>query len=512
MALTNNKHTVLIVEDQLQIRNYLEMSLRHIGYGVESAQDGEAGLNLLRAAKTEISAILLDLMLPDSEGMETLEAIRSTVPGVPIIIVSGASSTMNVVAAMKCGATDFLSKPVSRDDLRLSLAKALESQVALWARPEGPAPDSALVISPHHDAQTFVGQHPRMKEIESLVHQVGWSEVPVLIQGETGTGKEVLARQLHAHSPRASQPFLKLNCAALPSELVESELFGYERGAFTGAFQKKAGMFEMADGGTILLDEIGDMDVRLQAKLLQVLQDREFHRLGGKVLVKVNVRLLAATHRDLERAIAHGDFREDLYYRLNVMNFHLPPLRERKEDILPLAEHLLRKHTPAGVAPLFPSGTPLPLDLQHALMAYQWPGNVRELENVMRRYVVLRDPELIARELHRKTSRGALRSSLTAAGGGPALVAPDDPVLSEANAPILEQVTKAKQQAETEAILAALRSTHWNRKQAAGLLKIEYKALLYKMKKLNVDEPSSGDNERSEQARMGTVRFSSKIA
>jgi two-component system, NtrC family, response regulator AtoC len=522
MVLPNNKHTVLIVEDQLQVRSYLEMALRHIGYGVESAQDGEAGLSLLRAAKTEISAILLDLMLPDSEGMETLEAIRATVPNVPIIIVSGASSTMNVVAAMKCGATDFLSKPVSRDDLRLSLTKALESQVlgahaALSARPESLAADSPLVISPHHDVHTFVGENPRMKEIESLIPQVGWSEVPVLIQGETGTGKEVLARQLHAHSPRASQPFLKLNCAALPSELVESELFGYERGAFTGAFQKKAGMFEMADGGTILLDEIGDMDVRLQAKLLQVLQDREFHRIGGKVLVKVNVRLLAATHRDLERAIANGQFREDLYYRLNVMNFHLPPLRERKEDVPALAEHLLRKHTPAGSAPPFPPGTPLPLDLQHALMAYQWPGNVRELENVMRRYVVLRDPDLIARELHRKTSRGALRTPLAGAPGRPALLAPDDaapddPIVCEATAPILEQVTKAKQQAETEAILAALRSTRWNRKQAAGLLKIDYKALLYKMKKLNVDEQPPRTDERRETTHIGTIRFSSKIA
>jgi two-component system response regulator AtoC len=334
-----------------------------------------------------------------------------------------------------------------------------------------------------------------MRELASLLTPVGWSEVPVLIQGETGCGKEVVARELHARSPRAHQPFLKLNCAALPSELVESELFGYERGAFTGAFQKKAGMFEMADSGTILLDEIGDMDVRLQAKLLQVLQDHEFHRLGGKVLIKVNVRLLAATHRDLERAIVTGAFREDLYYRLNVMSISLPPLRERKKDVCPLAEYLLRKHCPAGAAP-----PDLPVELQHALTAYQWPGNVRELENVMRRYLVLRDPGVIVRELYTKSAKGALRSST--------LSAPEAPATIEAPEPILEQVTRAKHQAEAEAILAALHSTRWNRKRAATLLKIDYKALLYRMRKLNVrDEGFEVSGKR-----VGAVRFTSKIA
>jgi two-component system response regulator AtoC len=317
-----------------------------------------------------------------------------------------------------------------------------------------------------------------MKEIHALAGQIGWSEAPVLVQGETGSGKEVIAREFHAHSPRAKKLFLKLNCAALPSELVESELFGYERGAFTGAFQKKAGMFETADGGTILLDEIGDMDVRLQAKLLQVLQDHEFQRIGGKDMIKVDVRVMAATHRDLEKAIADRTFREDLYYRLNVINIHVPSLRERKEDILPLADFLMRKHATAGV--------PLPAlttELKHAMMTYQWPGNVRELENYVRKLLILRDADLIARELQNKTTRRTL-----AAGGAESMIrsAPADP--ASGNAPILEQVTKAKQQAETDAILAALNSTRWNRKQAAILLKIDYKALLYKMKKLGVEE------------------------
>jgi two-component system, NtrC family, response regulator AtoC len=468
MATHKNGYTVLIVEDELEVRGYLEMALRYMGYEVESAQDRDEVFSLLRSTKPEISAILLDLVMPECDGLETLRAVRGMAPDLPVIVVSGASSTLNVVTAMKCGATDFLCKPVAHEELRESLAKALESSARLEDPvPAGPNP---------RKTKAYASENPRMRELESLVGAVGWSEAPVLIQGETGSGKEVLARELHAHSPRASQPLLKLNCAALPSELVESELFGYERGSFTGAFQKKAGMFEMADGGTILLDEIGDMDVRLQAKLLQVLQDHEFHRIGGRELIKVDVRLLAATHRDLERAIADRTFREDLYYRLNVINLHLPSLRERKEDIVGLAEHLLRKHTAPGMAPLG-----LTLEMKHALTAYPWPGNVRELENVIRRYVVLRDPTLIARELNSKGTRKPLMAA----------VAAEAPLASEAAAPvtpILEQVTKAKQQAEAEAILAALNSTRWNRKQAAALLKIDYKALLYKMKKLNLED------------------------
>ena len=280
------------------------------------------------------------------------------------------------------------------------------------------------------------------------------------------------------HSPRAKKLFLKLNCAALPSELVESELFGYERGAITGAFQKKAGMFEMADGGTILLDEIGDMDVRLQAKLLQVLQDHQFQRIGGKDLVKVDVRIMAATHRDLEAAIAERTFREDLYYRLNVINIHIPPLRERGQDILPMAEYLMKRHATAG-APL-PVITP---DLRRTMLTYGWPGNVRELENVVRKLLILGDADLIARDLQGKTTRRALAASARPEN----LTRPTTPDYAESNSPILEQVTKAKHQAETDAILAALNATRWNRKQAAAMLKVDYKALLYKMKKLGVE-------------------------
>jgi two-component system response regulator AtoC len=287
-------------------------------------------------------------------------------------------------------------------------------------------------------------------------------------------------------SPRAGKPFLKINCAALPSELVESELFGYERGAFTGAFQRKTGMFENANGGTVLLDEIGDMDIRLQAKLLQVLQDSSFQRIGGKEMIKVDVRIMAATHRDLEKAITDGSFREDLYYRLNVINIHVPPLRERSDDVLLLVDLLMQKHAVNG-API----PPITPDLQRALTAYHWPGNVRELENYVRKLLILRDPETIALELHAKTARkrpfmatvGKEISAAVARG-------------MDTSAPVLEQVSRAKQKAETDAIMVALTATRWNRKRAAALLKLDYKALLYKMKKLGIED-GAGSSSRT---------------
>jgi two-component system response regulator AtoC len=333
--MQNTIKTVLIGEDELEVRGYLEMALRCLGYSVESAQDGDEVLACLQASRSEICAVLLDLTMPNRDGFDTLREIRRIKPGLPVIVISGDTSTLSVVGAMKTGATDFLCKPVLHEQLRESLERAIE----LPCRPAASVQRAGMPGT----KTAFVSRNTQMKEIQALVTQIGWSEAPVLVQGETGTGKEVIARELHASSPRANKPFLKLNCAALPSELVESELFGYERGAFTGALQKKAGMFELANGGTILLDEIGDMDVRLQAKLLQVLQDQEFQRIGGKETVKVDVRVMAATHRDLEQAITDQCFREDLYYRLNVINVLLPPLRERSEDIVPLAQFLMKR-------------------------------------------------------------------------------------------------------------------------------------------------------------------------
>lgn len=458
-------HTILVAEDEPEVRSYLELALKCQGYKVEMAQDGEELLAILQDSSVSPSAVLLDIVMPRKDGLETLKEVRRIDPDLPVIMVSGASTPLNVVEAMKSGATDFLAKPANHEDLRKVLRTALERRSLTEPEPQEPP-----VPSPN--GNVFFGSNTYMREIQGILTQIGWSEAPVLIQGETGSGKEVLARALHACSPRQKKPFLKLNCAALPSELVESELFGYERGAFTGAFQKKLGMFELADGGTILLDEIGDMDFKLQAKLLQVLQDQEFQRLGGKETVKVDVRVIAATHRDLEKAIVDETFREDLYYRLNVINLRVPPLRERGSDILPLAEFLIKKHVPAGTTPPF-----LTPALKQTFASYNWPGNIRELENVVRKLIILRDCEMIGRDLRAKMARKNTQEAIS-------VIAPE----STANATILEQVTLAKHSAERTAILAALDSTHWNRKKAATLLKIDYKALLYKMKKLGIED------------------------
>jgi two-component system response regulator AtoC len=455
--------TIVLAEDDAEVRSYLEMALRCQGYMVETADDGEEALEILRQ-NPRVSAVLLDIVMPRRDGLETLKEIRRLDSTIPIIMVSGASSPLNVVEAMKNGATDFIGKPVSHSDLRKVLRAALEPQT----RAQG-EPAAAPAISA---SKAFFGQNRAMSEIRSLLGKIGWSEAPALILGETGVGKEVLARELHAQSPRNKKAFLKVNCAALPSELVESELFGYERGAFTGAFQKKLGMFELADGGTIFLDEIGDMDVKLQAKLLQVLQDSEFQRLGGKETVRVDVRVIAATHKDLEDAMIRNTFRQDLYYRLNVLTLSIPALRDRKEDLLQLTEFLMQKHGKGGPNPAIPP------ELRETLLAYAWPGNIRELENVVRKLLILREPDLVNREL-----RGRMAAQRTSESARMSRA----PTEAD-NQTILEQVTKAKEEAEAAAIIAALDSTHWNRKKTARLLKIEYKALLYKMKKLSIDD------------------------
>jgi two-component system response regulator AtoC len=315
------------------------------------------------------------------------------------------------------------------------------------------------------------------QKVQSVLRQVAVSEVPVLFLGETGVGKEVFARYVHSQSPRAHRPFVKVNCAALPSELIESELFGFDRGAFTGAHASKPGLFELANGGTILLDEIGDMGLSLQAKLLQVLQDHSFQRLGGRNPIHVDIRIMAATHHDLERESRKGKFRDDLYYRLNVITIHVPALRDRREEILPLAEFLLRKHAPNDAA--VPA---LPESLKRELLSYTWPGNVRELENVMRNLLVFRDTGLVQQELRRRKSSMATPVE--------AFARPDiqceraQPVHRPAS--LLGRIDSARDEAEATAVTDALNGACWNRRVAAKMLGISYKTLLYRMKKLGI--------------------------
>jgi len=358
-------------------------------------------------------------------------------------------------------------------------ARKDESADPAAARPYLVAP----AVAPEEHSGERVGYRPAMKwneELGFILAQVSPFDVPVLIQGETGAGKEVVARMLHARSSRRNRQFLKLNCAALPSELIESELFGYERGAFTGANKATPGKFELANGGTIFLDEIGDMDVSLQAKLLQVLQDKEFLPLGAREPIQVDVRVIAATHRDLEDAIERGEFREDLYYRLDVFNIKVPPLRERTEEIVDLARMFLEKHANHEIA--IPAITP---QLRKALQAHSWPGNVRELENLMRRFLIYADPAIIERELARRMeSRRTMPVSAHESGlmmGGP--------LKKPSHGATIETLRHNRDAEEAQVILTVLESTRWNRKQAARQLGMDYKALLYRMKRLGIDAP-----------------------
>jgi len=462
------RSTILVGEDDAEIRDYLKVMLSCRGYNIQPAADGEEVLRYLLTG-LPVAAILLDIIMPNKDGFETLQEIRQINADVPVIMLSGLSSPMNVVQAIKNGATDFLAKPVDHEDLVRAIERA--------AHVEG----SEFNPSPNAGGEMFFGNHPAMHELKACLPKVARSDVPVLIQGETGTGKEVLARQLHAMSTRACRPFVKLNCAAVPSDLMESELFGYERGAFTGAFERKLGLFELADGGTILLDEIGDMDVRLQAKFLQVLQDHEFRRLGGKSSVRVHVRVIAATHQNLQEAIRNNKFREDLFYRLNVFTLNLPPLRERQDDILSITEFLIQKHSSRQATPL--SLTPR---LKDALLAFHWPGNIRQLENIVRKLMVIREPEAIVNELDALASSGKIQLA-PRADHALAISLPRKKVTNDP-ASRLEGAMLAKEQTEVDAILDALQSTRWNRKQAAQRLNIEYKSLLYKMKKLSIEE------------------------
>ncbi len=444
---------MILAEREVEVANFLEMALRFEGYEVTVAHEGADVMHTISESNGDLAAVLLDVGDPHQDGLGVLRQVRRVRPRLPVIVFSGIATPEAVVEAMRSGATDFLAKPLTHERLIEAIRGAAEQA----GKPAGIEP--------------FFSINPRMRAIRSALKQIALSDVPLVLRGETGVGKEVLAREVHAQSPRAHKPLLKINCAAVPLELLESELFGYERGAFTGAMKSTPGKFEVADGGMILLDEIGDMDFKLQAKLLHVLQDGEFQRLGGRETVRVNVRILAATHCDLERAMQERRFREDLYYRLNVISVVIPPLRERRDEILPLARLFLEKHALAGVPAL-----DLPLRLNEALVAYHWPGNIRELENTIRKYLVFGDPDAAAEELWQKVNLASVAPQTVGQrkSGGRCRVS------------ALDEVEKARNQEEARTILNTLNETHWNRRLAAEVLNIDYKGLLYRMKKLRI--------------------------
>ncbi len=454
------------------------------------------------------TAVLLDVVLPGSmDGLAALTALRRIDRDVPVIVLSGHGRTATVVQAMKLGAIDFVSKPFVESDLEAPLATALRqrqvaSEVALLRE--------QLQGDPRHTL--LFGTSPRMNDVRELIERVADTDVTVLILGESGTGKELVARALYAASQRCDKPFVKVNCAALPTELLESELFGFERGAFTVAIQHKPGKFEFANHGTMFLDEVSEMSPPLQAKLLQVLQDGEFSRLGGKADVRVDVRLVAATNRDLECAVADGRFREDLFFRLNVVSISLPPLRDRREDIPMLTEFFLKKYSVQYNKPL--------IEISAATMAlfgdYDWPGNVRELENLIKRAVVLGSEAPVQRDLQQAALGRARAAAATPAPrpAAPPAAAPAPeppsaavpvsavPVNVQAALPLpvatplptrysLKDISRhAAREAERELILRMLQHTRWNRKETAEMLGISYKALLYKIKENGLDKAS----------------------
>jgi two-component system, NtrC family, response regulator HydG len=375
---------VLVVDDDAAIREALSRTLEKFGYDVVLAEDGQIGLDRLRAGGIHI--VLVDLQMPRLSGQELLKVAKTIAPDVEVIVITGHGTVEDAVEAMREGAYDFVTKPFKRVQLERTIRRAAEKQaLALQNRRLQTRLDELQGVG------GIVGTSPVMLRTLDLAQQVAPSTATVLIQGESGTGKELIADAIHHGSPRREQAFVKVNCAALPEQLLESELFGHERGAFTGAVARKEGRFELADGGTLFLDEIGDISAAVQGKLLRVLQSGEFERVGGTRTLKADVRVVAATNRDLAALVRERRFREDLYYRLNVITILLPPLRDRREDIPLLAQHFLRRYSEKNAKSLG-GFTEESMDL---LQTYAWPGNVRELENVIERAVVLTRTDLI---------------------------------------------------------------------------------------------------------------------
>ncbi len=420
-------------------------------------------------------------------GLDLLAKLKAVDPHLPVILVSREAQTSTVVQAMRLGATDLLYKPFRETALLGRLANALH-QRRLTA--ELAPLRRQLQAEPKY--RLFAGRSPRMLDVQRLMEQVADTDASVLLRGESGTGKEVAAHAIHQWSPREDGPFVKVNCAALPSELIESELFGFERGAFTGAAQQKPGRFEFANHGTMFLDGIGEMGPGLQAKLLRVLQDGEFSRLGGRSDVRVDVRVIAATNCDLERAVAEGSFREDLFGRLRPVTITLPPLRERREDVPVLLEHFLRT---ASVHYNKPQ-PPIAAETVRLLGEYDWPGNIRELEDAARRMVVLGTDVPVVREMQRALRVrpvGRVTAGLAAPVGVPPAAAPAAAASDDAaTVGSLKDIARAAARAaECVAISRMLQRTRWNRKAAAEFLGISYKALLYKIKENGLDKSPS---------------------
>ncbi|MBI3328084.1 MAG: sigma-54-dependent Fis family transcriptional regulator [Nitrospinae bacterium] len=460
-----SRPNILVVDDEPEMRSALTHTLERVGLCVSTAVHGVEAWEKLQAQPFDL--LITDVRMPRMDGLALLHEMKRTTPAIPVVMMTAYGRVEDAVQAMKVGAFDYLLKPFSLEDLQAVVSKAL-------ARGDGRTDDRASMgtdtpgyqlPSPsnggHAAERPVVTQDPRMLLVIELAREVAHSKATVLIQGESGTGKELLARFIHAHSPRSGEPFVAVNCAAIPEGLLESELFGHEKGAFTGAASKSIGKFEWAHQGTILLDEISEMPLPLQAKLLRVLQEREIERLGGRKPISVDIRVIATTNRRLKDYVTAGKFREDLFYRLNVIPLTIPPLRERKGDIPLLLDHCIRKHSRGA-------SQPIPRVSQETLQyfcQYDWPGNVRELENMVERWLVLNQGEL-ARSSHFFLEEG---TSALATGGG-------------VREPLLLKPRMSVKAMERTLILDTLEAVEGNRTQAAKILGISLRTLRNKLR------------------------------
>lgn len=469
MAKEKEKVKVLVIDDDPKVAWILSEGLSS-NFEFVTARDGVEGIQMVSTEKPKL--VLLDIKMPGMSGLEVLEKLNKQNGRPEVIMISGHGDTKYVVESMRLGAAEFIDKPFDVREVEIHLNGVLER---LKLRDEVSELKRELEV--RNDFTSFIGDSEPMVRVKGIIEQVADSELSVLIRGESGTGKEIAARSLHQLSGRRDQPFVKVNCAAIPRDLLESELFGYEKGAFTGAHKTKQGRFELANKGTIFLDEIGDMPMELQSKLLQVLEQQEFVRVGGIQNIRVDVRIICATNRNLEQAINQQQFRDDLFYRLNEITLLLPPLRERTDDIPLLVEHFREKYNR-----LYNKDYP---DLSEGtiakLMGFQWPGNVRQLENMVKQVVVRSDEELIGELIdsasHQVIGAGGMPSA------GPATPAVNPASESEEKDYSLKsRIGKKVAQEEKRLISEVLTKTNWNRRKAADLLQISYRSLLYKIK------------------------------
>jgi len=468
--MPSEKPSILIIEDEARLRHLIELQLTEEGFQTHSVGDAESGLKFLQ--KEAIDLVVTDFKLPGMSGLEFLQAAKRINANLPVIVMTAYGTVESAVDAMKAGASDYVLKPFSLTELVIVIRKELATHEL---REENRSLREAL--GRRYEYKSIVANSEKMQTVLALVERVAPTNATVLLGGESGVGKDLIARAIHEHSHRASGPFVKINSTAIPENLLESELFGYEKGAFSGAVSMKPGKFELADKGTLFLDEIGDIPPAIQVKLLRVLQEREFERLGGTKTLKVDVRLIAATNRDLRAALEEGSFREDLYYRLNVVAIDIPPLRDHKEDIPALANFFLEKFV-RDSGKSIRSITPQALKL---LMDFHWPGNVRELENIIQRGVALSaGGALDVADIH--LDSGARRSA----------PAPGDGAHGASHHVLPEGMTL--EQWEDETIREALRKANGNKSQAARALGLSRNALRYRLSKIGVADPPDTDS------------------